>query len=130
MQPELRKTASSLALLLVTFLAADPAAAFRCGSKLVKDGMHEQEVIAICGEPATSRFLGYAVRSVDVRARRSRPGGWTDTHFPGYGAFLTEVAVTEFIYNFGPRKFMRRLVFEGGLLVTIESLGHGYVEQE
>ena len=32
-----------------TMLLSEPAAAFRCGSKLVKDGMHELEVVKICG---------------------------------------------------------------------------------
>jgi hypothetical protein len=37
----------------VLLLATDPAFAFRCGSKLVRDGMHEQQVIAACGEPTS-----------------------------------------------------------------------------
>jgi hypothetical protein len=41
---------------------------------------------------------------------------------------VQEVVVTEYVYNFGPRKLMRRLLFEGGVLVQIESLGYGYVE--
>jgi hypothetical protein len=36
--------------------------------------------------------------------------------------------VTAYAYNFGPRKLMRRLVFEAGILVSIESLGYGYRE--
>ena len=36
--------------------------------------------------------------------------------------------MTEYVYNLGPRKFMRRLVFEGGLLATVEKLGRGYRE--
>jgi hypothetical protein len=48
---------------------------------------------------------------------------------PGVGHFATEVIVTEFIYNFGPRKLMRRLIFEGNVLVEIESIGYGYIEK-
>jgi hypothetical protein len=36
--------------------------------------------------------------------------------------------ITEYVYNLGPRKLMRRLVFEGGLLARIETLGRGYNE--
>lgn len=120
---------STAALLLVALVAAEPAHAFRCKSKIVKDGMHEQQVIAICGEPTTRRMLGYAVRSLDYGWRQLRAGGFERRHFPGYARFSEEVIVTEYVYNFGPRKLMRRLVFEGGILVRIESIGYGYIEK-
>ena len=40
-----------------------------------------------------------------------------------------EVVITEYVYNFGPRKFMRRLLFEGGILVSIEKIGYGYRDE-
>jgi Protein of unknown function (DUF2845) len=33
------------------------------------------------------------------------------------------------VYNLGPSKLMRRLRFEDGKLVDIETLGYGYYEQ-
>lgn len=126
MDLRISKSIASITIFGVALLLAEPAAAFRCGSKLVIDGMHEQEVIAVCGEPASRRMLGYAIRSVDIRSRRYAPPGWTIATSPGYGMFSTEVMVTEYVYNFGPRKLMRRLVFEDGFLVTIETLGHGH----
>jgi hypothetical protein len=51
-------------------------------------------------------------------------------HFPGYAHYTEEVALTEYVYNFGPRKFMRRLVFEGGVLIKIETIGYGYREDK
>jgi len=115
-------------LLAAALLLPQTAAAFRCGTKLVKDGMHEVEVIAICGEPASKRHLGYAIRSIDVREHRPSVPGWTITRSPGYYSYPTEVMVTEYVYNLGPRKLMRRLVFEGGMLVSVETLGRGYRE--
>lgn len=120
---------SAIAALLLTVAAAEPAHAFRCKSKLVKDGMHEQQVIAICGEPTTRRVIGYAVRSIDYGWRQVYPGGLERRRFPGYAQLSEEVIVTEYVYNFGPRKLMRRLVFEGGVLVTIETIGYGYIEK-
>ena len=114
--------------LVVALLAAEPAAAFRCGSKLVKDGMHEVQVVAVCGEPTTRRHLGYALRSYDYRFRQNTGPGWTEYHSPGYGLLVQEVIITEYVYNFGPRRLMRRLIFEGGVLVTIETIGYGYRE--
>lgn len=110
----------------VALLLSEPAAAFRCGSKLVKDGMHEFEVVKICGQPASVRHLGYAVRSVNIRAHRPTVPGWTISRSPGYYSYPTEVMVTEYIYNLGPQKLMRRLVFEDGFLVSVETIGRGF----
>ena len=119
---------AAITLLVLVLLVPEPAHAFRCKSKIVKDGMHEQQVIAICGEPTTQRTLGYAVRSFNYGLRRG-PSGLRRQHFPGFAQLSEEVIVTEYIYNFGPRKLMRRLVFEGGVLVRIETIGYGYIEK-
>ena len=118
--------ATSIFALVLLMLIATPVEAFRCGSRIVKEDMHEAQVRRACGAPSTMRHIGRALRSVDIPVE-SRHGGWTSRHFPGYG-FTQEVIVTEYVYNFGPRKLMRRLIFEGGVLVSIESLGYGYRE--
>lgn len=120
--------AGALAVLLL--LASSPAEAFRCKSKIITDGMHEQQVVAICGEPTAKRHLGYTVRSFNYGWRRVTPGGIRETWHPGYGHLSQEVIVTEYIYNFGPRKLMRRLIFEGGILARIETIGYGYIEKD
>jgi len=129
MSPQLRKSHAWAGVLAALLLIAEPAAAFRCGTRLVVDGMHEQQVLAACGEPTTRRHLGYTIRSFSFDSRHAYPG-WTRSHFPGYSTFAEEVIVTEFVYNFGPRKFMRRLRFEGGILVAIETIGRGYVDRD
>ncbi|MBT8107576.1 MAG: DUF2845 domain-containing protein [Gammaproteobacteria bacterium] len=118
--------ASLTAAVLAVVLLATPAHAFRCGSRIVVKDMHEAEVLRACGEPTTMRHIGRTLRHIDVPIR-GRHDGWTTQQFPGYG-FTQEVIVTEYVYNFGPRKLMRRLIFEGGILVSIESLGYGYRE--
>lgn len=112
----------------VGLVLSDSAHAFRCGSKLVRDGMHEQQVIAICGQPTSARNIGHTVRAFDYRLYRPK-GSDTLYRHPGFGTLATDVVVTEYVYNFGPRKLMRRLIFEGGVLVTIESIGYGYIEK-
>ncbi len=109
------KLSISLTLVCMALLASNPAHALRCGSRLVKEGMHESEVKAICGEPVSERILGYVVRSYYYRGY-------------GYGGYNREVLVTELVYNFGPRKLMRKLRFEGGTLTSIETIGYGYHE--
>ena len=130
MKPVSAKFLSIAAVLGVALLAPDPAHAFRCKSKIVKDGMHEQQVLAICGEPTTRRHLGYTLRSLNFGWRQVSPGGLRKRQFPAYATLSEEVIVTEYVYNFGPRKLMRRLVFEGGVLVRIETLGYGYIEKD
>jgi len=114
--------------IVATLLLAEPAAAFRCGNKLVSDGMHEAQVIAVCGQPTSIRNLGVALRSYDYHHARYTGPGWTAYTRPGFGSFAAEVVITEYVYNFGPRKLMRRLIFEGGVLATIETIGYGYRE--
>jgi hypothetical protein len=91
--------------------------------------MHEQQVLHVCGEPTSIRHLGYTVRSINLPRRHSLISGGISSRYSGVDYYAQEVVVTEYIYNFGPRKFMRRLVFEGGFLVTIESIGYGYREK-
>ena len=120
------KIVTTSAVLLLLLMFAEPAHAFRCGSKLVKDGMHEAQVVGVCGQPATRRNIGTTVRSYDYRQHRQSSPGWSSSRNGGYGYLAEEVIITEYVYNFGPRKLMRRLIFEGGVLVTIETIGYGY----
>ena len=113
---------------LLLALASSPAQAFRCGSKLVKEHMHEMQVRRACGAPTTMRHIGRTLRNINAPIRSNHGGGWRTERFPGYG-YSEEVFITEYVYNFGPRKLMRHLVFEGGILVSIESLGYGYNEK-
>jgi hypothetical protein len=117
------------ALFVALTLCSAPAHAFRCGNKIVTEDMHEARVRAACGTPTTMRTIGRAVRNINVPIERVHGGGWSQQYFPGYG-FAQEVIITEYVYNFGPRKLMRRLLFEGGILVSIETLGYGYKEEK
>jgi uncharacterized protein YvpB len=40
-----------------------------------------------------------------------------------------EIPVEVWVYNLGPNKLMRRLRFEDGLLVNVDELGYGYIQQ-
>jgi hypothetical protein len=115
-------------LLCGTLLLSSPAHALRCGGKLVLEGMLEIEVRKHCGEPTAIRERGFVVRSfTPFELIRSR-----DAHGVrfGPGNFYQHLLITEFIYNFGPSRLMRKLRFEGGLLTDIETLGYGYYDDE
>jgi hypothetical protein len=104
----------------------ESAHALRCGNKLVKDGMHEVEVVAICGEPVSRRDLGYVLRYYDPYY--DRRGIQYYTQYYGYGT-RRELLVTEMVFNFGPHKLMRIMRFEGGRLASIETAGYGFRER-
>jgi len=126
-----RSICVSVAVLLMLMLLATPAQAFRCGNKLVREDMHEQQVLAACGEPTSVRYLGTAVRNVYIPTRRTLVHGVSSERYGRYSRYdyyTEEVVITEYVYNFGPRKFMRRLLFEGGILVSIEKIGYGYLK--
>jgi hypothetical protein len=126
-----RSPSALVAVTLTGFLllgVCDPAFAFRCKSRIIQDGMHEAEVIRLCGEPVSIRDLGYVVRGYRDRGRSSGSVQWR--HRGVYGHYLQEVLATEMLFNFGPRKLMRQLVFEGGILTSIRTMGYGYIDYD
>ena len=125
-----RKYSFVAALILAVLATSTPAHAFRCGNKIVTEDMHEAQVRAACGKPATIRQIGHALRGIHIPRRRILSPGVTVDHYPGYGLYMQEVVLIEYVYNFGPRKLMRRLIFEGGVLVSIETIGYGYNEKK
>lgn len=92
------------------------ADAFRCGNKLASEGDTTGEVVAKCGQPTD--ILNKTILRPAVIWRNGRP------YQVGDGQ--VEVAVELWTYNLGPGKLMRRLRFEDGMLVEVETLGRGY----
>ena len=115
-------------MLLLLLAPAHDAWALRCGSRLVGKGMVEAEVIRLCGEPVIVRDLGYVLRPYLLKVPAGRPG----THGTRrvYGGFHEELRVTEMLFNFGPRRLMRLIRFEGGRVASIETAGYGHREEE
>ena len=102
--------------LLVLAAAASPAYAFRCGTKLVHEGDTRAEVEAKCG----------AATEVETRTVWRRPVAWIHGRPYHLGFDEVEIPVELWTYNLGPNKFMRRVRFEDGRVVEIETLGYGY----
>lgn len=103
----------------LTLAAAAPAYAFRCGSHLIVEGATRSEVAAKCGDPT----------EIDRRsAILRRPLTWINGRPYPLGDSLIEIPVEIWIYNLGPNKLMRKLRFEDGVLVDIDTLGYGYYE--
>ncbi|HKZ73889.1 MAG TPA: DUF2845 domain-containing protein [Steroidobacteraceae bacterium] len=102
--------------LIAGLAAAAPAHAFRCGTKLVHEGDTRGQVISKCGEPA----------EIDQRSILRRPVFWIGGRPFHVGDGFVDVSVEIWVYNLGPNKLMRRVRFEDGLVVEIETLGYGY----
>jgi hypothetical protein len=110
------RTAALLASLALALPAAARADGFSCGNRIVVEGMYQYDVREICGEPAD------VVRTTILR----RPVVWRYGR-PWYaGTEEVPVPVETWIYDFGPMRLMRKLRFEDGVLVDVETLGHGH----
>jgi len=120
-------------LLLITTLLAvsSPAAALRCGGKIVRDGDHQARILKICGEPDStqSRTVYRAGFPRHPAALRGFSGSRTgDRELLFADRAWIEVIVEEWTYNFGPHRLMRIVRFENGLVTDIRTLGYGYVD--
>lgn len=108
--------AACAALIVGAWSAAASADSFRCGTRLLTDGDSMDKVEALCGAPSS-------IQRHEILARRVR---WFRGR-PYYTSFDPEPIPVEFwTYNLGSRRLMRRLKFEDGLLVDVETLEHGY----
>ena len=113
----MNKSTVIMAIAIAMLWAQDAGAnSFRCGTRLVSDGDSIDKVAALCGPPS------------DIQRHEilRRPVQWYGGR-PYYMSYEPQpVPVEYWIYNLGPSKLLRRLKFEDGLLVDVETLGHGY----
>jgi hypothetical protein len=111
-------TAGLLLGAAVVSLLAVPANAdaLRCGTRLVTDGDTRAQVEARCGAPV----------DITRRTRLAAPIVWRHGRPYRVGDGAIEVEIEEWTYNLGPQRFMRRVRFEDGLVVAVETLGYGY----
>lgn len=103
----------TLAAWLPGLAAAD---ALRCGTRLVTEGDTRAQVEARCGAPA----------DITRRTRLAAPIIWRHGRPYRVGDSAIEVVVEEWTYNLGPQRFMRRVRFEDGVVIAVETLGYGF----
>lgn len=102
-----------MGLLLVLHVGS--AYALRCGSTLVSEGDHKIDVLQKCGDPV----------SIDTRTAHKIIQTHRKYH-AGQRELVIPITIEEWVYNFGPRRFMHWLRFENGRLVKIRALQYGY----
>src|SRR5262245_5056494 len=115
------KTSAIVAALGLLAASSAPALAdiMRCGTKIIVEGVTRSEVAAKCGDPD---------EVVTMRSVFRRPVIWTSGRPYFIGEDYVEVPVEAWVYNLGPNKLMRRVRFEGGIVVEIETLGYGFIK--
>lgn len=105
------------------------ALAFRCNTYVIDAGMHKAEIMQKCGNPMTR----------DQRVERRRLGVRQSNVNPQFASTMSpqiarhgveyereiEIQIEEWVYNFGPQRFMQLLVFEEGRLKSIQDLSYG-----
>ena len=99
-----------LGLALAAPGVASASNTWRCGNRLVHIGAARGEVTQICGAPTERKS------SVEYTSVRLRSGE----------EILQAVFVEVWIYNRGPRQFIRYLTFHDGRLDDVSEGGYGY----
>ena len=119
--------------LLSFFLFAQPAAAMRCGNKLVLKGDHQAKVLNRCGEPTlTSGRTIFRSGPTRQKLRTGLTSGnasvshTEEVYF--YQRSVEEIVIEEWTYNLGPNRLMRVIRFENGYVSRIDELGYGYID--
>lgn len=94
----------------------------RCDAYRLVEGLSKYRLIAQCGEPLTKRsdqVLKPAYAQPDVY-RRSGDAYAYRQHY------VTPVYREEWVYNFGSRSPMRRVILEDGRVTYVESIDRGF----
>lgn len=118
----------ALGLAALALAVSEPAAAFRCGSRLVTEGDPASKVLRFCGEPeSVQERVIYRKGLTRPRSVLRGPGGVIlQDEVVFYDESVVEVVVEEWTYNRGPHKLMRLVRFENGVVVEVLTLGYGY----
>jgi len=95
---------------------ADTDSGFRCGGRLIGLGDHAYDVKKKCGEPEA------VTQKLEKRKVKNKVRRWTN----GVAQDLTEereveVTIDEWVYDFGPQRFVRYVSFEDNRVVNIRS---------
>ena len=115
----MRQLAFTAAALITFFIGAQQADALSCSQRLVRVGDASARVLQLCGDPAE---IVERTESRTTTVQGRAPDGTIVAH-----TVTVTVVVEQWTYDFGPQRFMRQLVFEGGVLLRMSTLGYGTV---
>jgi hypothetical protein len=93
-----------------------------CEPRQVIEGLSKYRLLMLCGEPMTRRAES-ALKSLYARPEIYRREG---DPYAYRNQYVTPVYREEWIYNFGGRSPMRRVVLEDGRVTDVESIDRGF----
>jgi len=124
------KASIVLALAILCLPAAAGAAeSMRCGSRLVSEGDHKAKVAEICGKPTdteTRTILRAGLPRQDVRVAAGQVPSVSERELLIHDRSLVEVEVEVWLYNRGPSRLMREVVFRDSRILAVNLLGRGF----
>lgn len=133
------KNIFEILILLLFMFVSEQALALRCGTKLIDIGDSKHKVAYVCGEPdfreireirypshCRERGYHYDDDHHQYNRRRYKQYNYNDYRYRSNYATCQYRTVDVWIYNFGPRKFMRELIFRKGIVKKINTLEYGY----
>jgi len=99
-----------------------PNAQPRCEPHQVVEGLSKYRLVAQCGEPLTKRS------ETALQQLPSRINIYRNSHdaYAGRKHYLTSVYREEWVYNFGSRSPMRRVILEDGRVSNVEAIDRGF----
>jgi hypothetical protein len=128
----MQRNATSLLVAGFLFLAGGRADAdgMRCGNRLVSSGDSLYEVAQTCGDPdARENRVEYHTVRYSVPAPCPVGAGAPPPPRGGCRVIVEKtvsVVIDEWTYDFGKNRFIQRVRFEQGKLVSVASDGYGH----
>ena len=124
------KTIKKLTFLFVIYLNfSGSVMALQCGKRIVDVGDSKIKVFSRCGEPdfteTRERKYPSFCNNREYNSNRYNSYNQNYTNQSHYQDCQIEI-IDVWTYNFGPRKFMRELIFIRGNLKKINLLEYGY----
>jgi len=104
---EKRNLCIALLAALSLTAAAKPASGLRCNGKIIDSGVTKAEVREACGEPTCIR------KPPTTLVRKA-------------GVYWPIASDQEWVYNFGPQRFIQFIRFYQGEVVFVQSGGYGW----
>lgn len=94
----------------------------RCEPRRVVEGLSKYRLVAQCGEPLTKRSES-ALKPLYSRPEIYRGQG---DPYAYRNQYVTPIYREEWVYNFGSRVPMRRVILEDGRVTDVESIDRGF----
>ena len=119
---------SYLCLFLASLLFTNSALAMRCGTKLVSKGDSMFKVYKLCGTADFVQERTIYRYGIPISRFTSVDNRLGDRELLLHQRSRVEVLVEDWTYNFGPNQFVRRVRFEDGVVIRIDTQSYGYLD--